>query len=214
MKRIIYLYKIFNIINGKVYIGQTIAPSARWRDHRIASANPKVPLQFAIKKYGTHNFEFEVIACCLNQDDANWAETTLINQYNSYILYGKGYNATLGGMNAPKSEEWKQRVSQSLMGHFVSEASKKKSSLSHKGQHYSPRTEFKKGLIPWNKGTSGLMTAWNKGLPLSEDRKIKMRKLTPEQEIAIVNDSRSSRSLAKEYGVNKSTILDIRKRHR
>lgn len=32
------------------------------------------------------------------------------------------------------------------------EISKKNNSISKKGKHYSPETEFKKGCIPWNKG--------------------------------------------------------------
>ena len=30
------------------------------------------------------------------------------------------------------------------------------------GERKSPKTEFKKGIIPWNKGTKGIMKAWNK----------------------------------------------------
>jgi group I intron endonuclease len=117
-----YLYRITNLINGKIYIGQTVSPSARWRDHRGAASNPKVPIQYAIKKYGNENFEFDVIVSgivpctCLAgapglcQDNANEEETLLVKQYESHVSTGKGYNATWGGMNAPKTEEFKQMM--------------------------------------------------------------------------------------------------------
>ena len=37
-------------------------------------------------------------------------------------------------------------------GQKMSEETKKKLSLSKKGKHFSPKTEFKKDFIPWNKG--------------------------------------------------------------
>lgn len=107
--KIIYLYRITCLINNKNYIGQTVDPTSRWRGHRRDSADPKVPIQFAIKKYGTHNFEFEVIATCKGQDNANELETLLVTQYNSFIN-NEGYNATHGGQNAPKSDNWIQAM--------------------------------------------------------------------------------------------------------
>jgi group I intron endonuclease len=104
------LYKITNRLNEKIYVGQTIEPTKRWYQHRRDAASPKYPIHFAINKYGVHNFEFEVIATCLNQDDANFLEENLIKQYNSLAKDGKGYNISLGGMVAPKSEEWKQSM--------------------------------------------------------------------------------------------------------
>jgi len=38
-----------------------------------------------------------------------------------------------------------------------------------KGQHHSPKTEFKKGNKSWNKGTRGVMIAWNKGLKVQSN---------------------------------------------
>jgi hypothetical protein len=106
--RIIYLYCVTNLINNKVYIGQTICPNKRWSQHKSHSKNPKAPFQFAIKKYGFDNFKFEIIACCKGQENANHAETLLVEQYDSLITNNYGYNATYGGMNAPKTEAWKE----------------------------------------------------------------------------------------------------------
>jgi len=110
VERIIYLYKVTCITNNKIYIGQSVDPTGRWRAHRRDSSDPKVQFHYAIKKYGSHNFEFEVIACCKTQDDANDMETELVAQYNSFVSSGYGYNATHGGMNAPKSEAWIQAM--------------------------------------------------------------------------------------------------------
>ncbi|MBU0615618.1 MAG: very short patch repair endonuclease [Nanoarchaeota archaeon] len=43
-----------------------------------------------------------------------------------------------------------------------------------KGVSLSPKTEFKKGAAPWNKGTKGVMKAWNKGIKLSDECKRKV----------------------------------------
>jgi group I intron endonuclease len=107
--RIHYLYRIINKINGKIYIGQTVEPDKRWYQHRRDAANPTMVIHHAINKYGADNFEFEVIAGCKTWDDANDTETLLVSQYNS-LVSEQGYNVSLGGYNAPKSEEWKQAM--------------------------------------------------------------------------------------------------------
>lgn len=103
-----FLYRITNTMNSKIYIGQTVNPRSRWYAHQTEAARdkPRMIIASAIKKHGNHNFVFEVIAQCKTQDDANYLETELVKQYESHISTGKGYNATHGGMNAPKTEEW------------------------------------------------------------------------------------------------------------
>jgi group I intron endonuclease len=44
-----------------------------------------------------------------------------------------------------------------------------------KGVHYSPKTEFKKGMIPWSKGTKGVCGGHNKGIPVSDETRLKLR---------------------------------------
>ena len=106
------LYRITNKINGKHYIGQAADLVKRWHDHRRAFKlnKPTQVIHYALIKYGLDNFEFEVIASCKTQDDANVIETELVSQYNSFIKNGSGYNLTLGGMNSPKTEEFKQMM--------------------------------------------------------------------------------------------------------
>ncbi len=141
-----YLYLITNEVNNKVYIGQALNVSKWWNDHRkaVKSNKPTKIIHHAIIKYGLENFKFEVIASCRSQDDANVIETELVKQYDSFIANDRGYNATLGGMNAPKTEEWKRKVSEKLMSHEVSQEARDKIS---KGNTGKVRTdEFKKNV--------------------------------------------------------------------
>ena len=69
-----FLYKITNIVNNKIYIGQTKEPHNRWYQHSRDAANPTKIIHHAINKYGVHNFTFEVIATARTKDDSNILE--------------------------------------------------------------------------------------------------------------------------------------------
>ena len=56
------IYKIRNLKNGKVYIGQSYDLTTRFRDHRKpCKFKSNRPLYSSIKKYGIENFEFIVL---------------------------------------------------------------------------------------------------------------------------------------------------------
>lgn len=96
------IYKISNLINNKVYIGQSVDIHKRWNNHRSAYQNPKAHeynyyLYRSMRKYGIENFNFEVIEECAI-DELNQREIYWIDYYDSYR---NGYNSTPGGSNGP-----------------------------------------------------------------------------------------------------------------
>lgn len=88
------LYKITNLINNKIYIGQTVHPEKRWWEHRQRAKThyDDYPIHLAISKYGEDNFTFEVLEWT---DDYDNRERELIKEYNS--LSPNGYNLIDGG---------------------------------------------------------------------------------------------------------------------
>ena len=103
------IYKITNLLNIKVYIGQTIQPlRERFKQH-INSANrgENGLLNYAIAKYGVKNFKIEEIERCINLEGLNKKEIYWITQYKSNVReFGQkfGYNLSPGGKSAGSGE--------------------------------------------------------------------------------------------------------------
>jgi len=193
--RKISLYRITNLINGKVYIGQTVNADRRWSDHKwLSKKKHEQYVHSAMNKYGIENFSFEVIAECKLPDDANEAEKQLIIQYDSRNPE-KGYNLAPGGETAwntglpaeqqpmygkHHSEDSKKKISESNMGKLNphSEEWREKASKAHKGR---PKTEeWKEKISQSNLGvkrsldTRQAMSEAKLGSKLSEETKEKM----------------------------------------
>lgn len=106
-----YIYKITNMINNKIYIGQTNEPKRRWQEHqRLGNTKEEEETKLlyqAIKKYGIDNFTFEIIEGPIN--NYNEREIYWISYYNTYVANenSNGYNLTPGGDEPPhpKGEE-------------------------------------------------------------------------------------------------------------
>lgn len=132
------IYKAINLINGKVYIGQTtrdlgIRISRHLYDAKIEN---KTIFQRALNKYGKDSFHWEIIDKSDNQEDLDIKEVYWIRHYNSF--YGNkdsnGYNMTIGGygasgenhpsFNKEVTEDTKIKISKSLKGKYVGENSK------------------------------------------------------------------------------------------
>ena len=89
-----WIYKITNIQNNKVYIGQTIRPiKDRFHRHINDAINNILDTHFAraIRKYGKESFVIEEIDNATNQTELNEKERYWIHCYNSIK---EGYNET------------------------------------------------------------------------------------------------------------------------
>lgn len=85
------------------------------------------------KKHGIHNFKFQIICICFDEDVDN-LEKHYIEKYNT--LAPNGYNITIGGKHRYLKKESKDKISQSLSrrpGKLCSEETKQKISLANKG---------------------------------------------------------------------------------
>ena len=96
-----YVYKITNKINNKIYIGITNNIKKRWDNEKTYPSNPKKRqvIQSAIHKYGAENFVFEVLHRNISVEEAVELECQLIKENNS--LVPNGYNVHPGGQYHP-----------------------------------------------------------------------------------------------------------------
>lgn len=93
-----FIYKITNLINGKLYIGQTTRSiEERFKQH-LKPSNRCTILKEAIKKYGRENFKIELIEIC-KKEDLDIKEIFWIKELNT--ISPNGYNIVGGGNKGP-----------------------------------------------------------------------------------------------------------------
>ena len=103
-----YIYKITNTSNNKVYIGQTIQsnPKMRWYSHLAdMRGGHKMHLYNSMRKYGVEAFTWEIIDQVNSIDELNIKEEYWLNEYRKthtvYNLREAGNNKT----HSPESIE-------------------------------------------------------------------------------------------------------------
>lgn len=114
------IYKIQNIENNKIYIGQSVDIAQRWREHRsdaLINRDNSI-LHKAIKKYGEFNFSYEIIEEC-SKEQLDEREIYWIQYYNS--MAPNGYNQTSGGYSGQGELFRKPVLQYDLKGNFIQE---------------------------------------------------------------------------------------------
>ena len=97
-----YIYKIENLVNHKLYIGQSVDPKKRFRQHCHNRKDEKSLISLAILKYGKENFKMTIIEGPI--DNYNEREKYWIKYYHTWIKdeqYNGGYNLAPGGEEPP-----------------------------------------------------------------------------------------------------------------
>ena len=174
------VYKHTNLINGKVYIGQSCDYLERWR---CGGKNYFQSIKFynAIKKYGWDNFEHEILYENLSKNDADEKEKILIKQYDSINC---GYNLKTGGSRGDLSEESLNKMSNSLKRGYIEHPERRlKISKSKIGKTPHRDVKWKKGLstpksilITIN-GDTGSIRYWASKIGMTHAPLLRWRKL-------------------------------------
>jgi group I intron endonuclease len=209
-----YIYKITNIINNKIYIGQTNNPALRWSQHKSNAKynrNTQV-ITRAISKHGQNNFIFEVIASCLDQENVDRSEERIIYQYDSRNP-DKGYNVDPGGNTTPRTPEILKKISDSLRNFYKNNYNKMKG----KNLPEEWRNNISKASIGKPGTNSGKIFDDDWRLKISksqvgkENKKIRRFNDITEKEICrlYIEEERSMYYLGKHFNCQRTLINDI-----
>jgi hypothetical protein len=134
------IYKITNLINGKIYIGKDEG------DRSDYMGSGKL-IRLAIKKYGLKNFQKEIIESVNDRELLKEREIFWIDYYNA-MDKSIGYNIAVGGHGGdtmthhPDLLEIRKKVSKAMKGRVMTDAHKeslRKNHASKKDPYYSEK---------------------------------------------------------------------------
>lgn len=209
MKNNCGIYKIVNIINGKVYIGSSKNLNKRWCEHKRnlrKNNHDNNYLQKSWDKYGESSFKFEIIEIV---DDVN----NLITREQFYLDQLKPYDKTItynicvtaGNMfgfkhsDETKTNFSKMRIGNTYsLGHKHTDETKNKMSESHFGKTHDLDT-IKKLIIKSKKNN---LTSKKNKTTCPNNIKLEIIEKYKTGEF-------STRELAKIYSISKSSIWNI-----
>lgn len=161
-----YIYILENLINGKVYVGQTSKLDERMKAHLGGWSQPPA-IASAVKKYGSINFDFSIIQSCSSLEELNEREIYWIAELD--CLAPNGYNLKKGGeCGGSLSDETKAKISLRKMGTRHTPEARKKIGDAERG---SKNHNFGK---PMSEETKNKLRSSKLGTKMSEATRLKM----------------------------------------
>lgn len=175
--KVIGIYCIQNIENGKRYVGQSVDIVRRWRGHKAKLRYGKHSNQFlqnAWLKYGEDAFTFTILETLEIRDSATLSKRegyycTLFRTFDE----NHGYNIEIVKPSGYRyhSEKSKEKVGSFHRGKRKSEQHKARIAASHMGKTQRPHTEeTKKKMSESRKGPKN----HRYGVSMSEETKAKL----------------------------------------
>jgi group I intron endonuclease len=155
-----HIYKTTNLLNGKIYIGQT---SKDLNTNYLGSGSVVIK---AIKKYGNSNFKREVLEECESKECMNNREKHWIQHFDS-INRNIGYNVSIGGEGGNLGDKVNQKISETRKNKILAKDISGNIFLIDKDDERFKTRE----LVGIRKG----VIASNKGIPMSDKQKEKMK---------------------------------------
>nr|DAH39497.1 MAG TPA: intron associated endonuclease [Caudoviricetes sp.] len=138
------IYKATNLINGKVYIGQTTNSLEQRIKQHFFKKDDGAYFHNALKKYGHDGFKWEIIDQADNEDELIEKEIYWIACYESFTDKNKGYNSTSGGETGKSvSEEVRLKISMKNKGKVITEEQREKLRQAFIGREVSNETREK-----------------------------------------------------------------------
>lgn len=110
------IYKITNLINKKIYIGQSIHIERRWQEHCQPSSRSLIGK--AIQKYGKEHFTFQILEEC-REEQLDDLEEKYIFKYNSIVP--NGYNIETAAKGKTSFVFYDQEVFSDIVKDIISD---------------------------------------------------------------------------------------------
>jgi hypothetical protein len=166
------IYKITNIKDSKIYIGQTWRTLRKRAGYNGAGYKQQKHFWNAIKVYGWESFKTEIVCYAVSQPEADYWEGHFMRKFNS-LDREHGYNDKSTGGNGLHSDETKKKISSTKTGKKLSPEQIKWMKENPNSGTFKKGHKLSEGSLNKISNSKKGKPSPNKGKPQSEEAKKK-----------------------------------------